>query len=89
MKSGYINILTINGGSSSIKFAICEMAEIPNKKLAGQIIRIGLPNTVLNVTEIASGKKDHVQIDSRDFKESAEFLINWLKEQNYIDQISC
>jgi acetate kinase len=42
MKNENKNILVINGGSSSIKFALYSMEENPNKIFSGQIKRIGL-----------------------------------------------
>ena len=57
MKPGNSNILTINGGSSSIKFAMYEMAENPNKILSGQIKRIGLHNPAFTVTKNISDEK--------------------------------
>src|SRR5258707_6320033 len=42
-------ILTINGGSSSIKFALFEAGESPRPILAGGIGRIGLPDASLHV----------------------------------------
>ena len=43
------SVLTINGGSSSIKFALFDQVEPPKRSLAGAVERIGLANTVLNV----------------------------------------
>ena len=37
-------VLTINGGSSSIKFALFEPGEPPGRVLSGQIERVGLPD---------------------------------------------
>ena len=34
-------------------------------------------------------KKNQIKIDAKDFKEAAEFLIDWLKKQKSFDQISC
>jgi acetate kinase len=34
-------ILTINGGSSSIKFALFELGKIPEKAYYGQLTRVG------------------------------------------------
>jgi acetate kinase len=44
MKPANPRILTINGGSSSIKFALFEAGESPRRLLAGEIQRIGLPD---------------------------------------------
>jgi len=49
MKSASMRILTINGGSSSIKFALFEAADLPRRVLGGAIERIGLPNPILRV----------------------------------------
>jgi acetate kinase len=49
MKSASPRILTINGGSSSIKFALFEGFDPPTPILRGEIERIGLPGTTLRV----------------------------------------
>jgi acetate kinase len=43
------NILTINAGSSSIKFALYEMQNGPVQKLSGKIDRIGLEGSELSI----------------------------------------
>ena len=42
-------ILTINGGSSSIKFALFEAGDSLQRILEGRIERIGLPEATLRV----------------------------------------
>ena len=42
-------ILTINGGSSSIKFALFEAGDSLRRVLEGEIERIGLPEATLRV----------------------------------------
>ena len=49
MKPASPRILTINGGSSSIKFAIFEGSDSPRQILLGAIERIGLPGAILRV----------------------------------------
>src|SRR5260370_22278374 len=49
MKPANPRILTINGGSSSIKFALFEAGESPRRILAGVVERIGLPDASLPV----------------------------------------
>jgi acetate kinase len=83
------NILVINGGSSSIKFAMYEMSENSNKILSGQITRIGLNNPLFTFTKNISDEINQINIDSKDFKEAVEFLINWLNKQNFLNDISC
>ena len=43
------NILTINGGSSSIKFAFFEAGDPLKRILSGSIERIGLPQATFRV----------------------------------------
>jgi acetate kinase len=49
MNSASMRILTINGGSSSIKFALFESADSLRRVLDGAIDRIGSPNATLRV----------------------------------------
>jgi acetate kinase len=88
MKNENSNILVINGGSSSIKFALYSMDENPNIILSGQIKRIGLSGpefTVINNTQA----KNEIIIDATNFKEAAEVLIEWLKKQKDFEQTIC
>jgi len=88
MKNENSNILVINGGSSSIKFALYSMDENPNKFFSGQIKRIGLSGPefiVINNTQ----EKNEIIIDATNFKEAAEVLIEWLKKQKEFEQIIC
>ncbi len=54
-------LLVVNGGSSSIKFAAYEAAESLQRRLAGRIERIGLPQTRLTL-KAASGKQETKEI---------------------------
>jgi acetate kinase len=88
MKNENANILVINGGSSSIKFASYSMDENPDKIFSGQIKRIGLSGpefTVINNTQ----EKNEIIIDATNFKEAAEVLIEWLKKQKEFEQTNC
>ena len=49
MKPANPRILTINGGSSSIKFALFEAGDPLQRILEGAIERIGLPEATLRV----------------------------------------
>ena len=89
MKNEKFNILTINGGSSSIKFAIYEIAENENKLLSGQIKRIGSHHPTFTFTTNTNKPENQIQFDAKDFKESAEFLIDWLKKQSSFNGVTC
>ncbi|MFP5081999.1 acetate/propionate family kinase [Pedobacter sp. JCM 36344] len=89
MKSVHQHILIINGGSSSLKFALYNTDKKLENVLFGQISRIGLDNPEFTVTHNLSNKKAQITINSTNFNEAAEGLIEWLKEQNYDDGIKC
>jgi len=45
MKPANARILTINGGSSSIKFALFDVGDSRRRVLEGELERIGLPES--------------------------------------------
>ncbi len=61
MKPAKPRILTINGGSSSIKFAIYQVGEPLERKLDGKIDRIGLSGTTLTFNDSASNPSGQLQ----------------------------
>jgi acetate kinase len=75
MKKDAPGILTINGGSSSIKFALYQIGELLKQKLHGKIDRIGLSGT--NLTFHADGKPQASRkLAAADHKSAANFLID-------------
>ena len=78
------NILTVNGGSSSIKFAIFS-ADAANRslatKLSGQIERIGMPDTVLSVKGADAGEHFTRPVDARDHTAAVVVLMDWIQER--------
>jgi acetate kinase len=73
-------ILTVNGGSSSIKFAIYKFATVPKKLYAGELKRIGLPGMVFTLI----GSKENIPCKGTDYISAISSLISWLKETNAI-----
>ncbi len=80
MKPANASILTINGGSSSIKFALYQVGEPLKRKLHGKIDRIGLSGT--NLTFQADGKLKVGRKLVAGHESAANFLIDWLEKQN-------
>ena len=81
MKPTDSHILTINGGSSSIKFAIYGAATPPKRGLHGTVDRIGLSGTNLS-SRAADGKpQETLQITAADHKSAANSLLDWLEKQ--------
>jgi acetate kinase len=74
---GAARVLTINGGSSSIKFALYTPGQPPRRELAGSIERIGLPDGVLN-TRRGGEQPEHSSIDTGNYEQAVGQLIEWL-----------
>jgi acetate kinase len=72
-------ILTINGGSSSIKLALYETEEPPKRRLHGKVDRIGLPSTNLTWSDEAGNEQERCAIEASDYGSAADFLIDWLE----------
>ena len=82
MKPADARILTINGGSSSIKFALYQVGEPLWRGLYEKVDRIGLSGTNLTFHDPASNQQDRRSLAAADHKSAANFLIDWLEEQN-------
>src|ERR671930_832812 len=63
-------ILTINGGSSSIKFALFQIGAVWHRTLSGKIERIGLPEGTLTLTDLPNGRTERQGIQARDHADS-------------------
>jgi len=75
------SILTINGGSSSIKFALFTSGIPLQKTLSGKIERIDLSGTTLTFSDTATGQQDSLKIAASGHKSAAIFLLDWLEKQ--------
>ncbi|MEO7991327.1 MAG: acetate/propionate family kinase [Chryseolinea sp.] len=74
-------VLTINGGSSSIKFALYEIEESLTQLFHGEVESIGTKSAMLNFNNAVSNKKNSVKIKAIDHNAAANFLIDWLEKQ--------
>ncbi|MCY2984996.1 MAG: acetate/propionate family kinase [Planctomycetota bacterium] len=74
-------ILTINGGSSSIKFALFRSNETLDRSLSGKIDRMGLENTTLEFHDFGTGECASQPIDSASSASAIAFLLDWLEER--------
>ena len=82
MNAAGSRILTINGGSSSIRFALYAATEPLQRGLFGTIDRIGLSGTNLTFSGLAGTPPDHPSLVLPDHKSAANFLIDWLEKQS-------
>jgi acetate kinase len=74
-------VLAINGGSSSIRFAIYAVDESAKLLLAGKIDRIGLNGTNLVVEDAGGGLQTTRAIVATDHRTAAGLLLDWLESQ--------
>jgi acetate kinase len=81
------SVLTINGGSSSIKFALYELDEPLKRRLYGKVDRIGLSGTNLSFNDLADNRHDSHSIAASDYKSAANSVIDWLEEQNGFESV--
>ncbi len=80
-------ILTINGGSSSIRFALFRIGEPLERQIAGKIDRIGLEGASLTVHRSTEDESECQDIALTDFRSAANFLIGWLEDQVEFSEI--
>ena len=75
------NVLTVNGGSSSIRFALYDARDASRKLLNGKIDRIGTADTSMVVEEIHQGvnSRSEAAVQTADPRSIAEFLMDWLE----------
>ena len=82
MNSVDSDILSLNGGSSSIKFALYSSEVVGlERKLYGKIDRIGLSGTHLVFNDPASKKQETLSLSATDYQSAADFLYDWLEKQ--------
>ncbi len=85
MKHALPGILTINGGSSSIRFAIYEAGEKATSKLrvrlSGKIDRVGLAGTNLTADDPTGKAKVLEPVAARSHATAVDFLVDWLSSQ--------
>ena len=79
MKPTNARILTINGGSSSIKFALYQIEELLKRGLYGKVDRIGLSGTNLTFNEPTKKQPESRKLAAADHKSAANSLIDWLE----------
>ena len=87
MKSIKASVLTINGGSSSIKFALYKVGEPLKRGLHGKVDRIGLRGTNLTFTDLDGKPQPSLALTATDHKSAANFLIDWLEKRTGFESV--
>ena len=81
-------ILTLNGGSSSIRFALYEMGASLKRVLSGKIDRIGQPGATLSFrhdqeeSEESEESEERVKVSAVDHKAAAHCLMDWFSKRS-------
>ncbi len=81
------SILTINGGSSSIKFALYQVGKPLKRGLHGKVDRIGLSGTNLSFSAPARNQSESLGLAASDHRSAAKVLIDWLEKQNRFESV--
>lgn len=75
------SVLTINGGSSSIRFAMYEAGEPLRRRLIGKVDRIGLSGTMFSFNDASGKYHDSRAIETSGRSSAVAFLLDWLETQ--------
>jgi acetate kinase len=81
-------ILTINGGSSSVKFAMFGADDSLRRILGGGIERIGLPDATLRVKGQNQADNFSRLVSAPDHKAAVGALIDWIEERGGSDPLT-
>ena len=81
-------ILTINGGSSSIKLGLFEGGDPPQRILKGAIERIGLPDATFRVTSSDQADNFSRSVSAPDHRAAAGVLMDWIEERSQRDPLT-
>ena len=82
MKTADPRILTINGGSSSIKFALFVADDPPRRVMQGALARIGSPEASLRVKGLDPEDNFSRKVPAPDHPVAVGALMDWLEERH-------
>jgi propionate kinase len=82
MKSAGSRVLTVNGGSSSIKFALFEVGAALRQILGGELERIGLPEAILRVKGSNPADNFSRPVTAASHTAAVGALMEWIEEHS-------
>jgi|CXWL01.1.fsa_nt_gi acetate kinase len=74
-------ILTLNGGSSSLKCSLFSVGPPLIRVLSAMVERIGFPESLLTLTDVAGGTCERRPIPAAHHKDSVEPLLAWVEQK--------
>jgi len=81
-------ILTINGGSSSIKFSLYEAGDPLLSIVKGEIERIGLPGSIMRINCLNPAESISRSLMASDHKAAVNELLDWLETRSECNAIN-
>lgn len=81
-------LLTINAGSSSLKFSLFRATAAPARIMAGKIDRIGLSDTTAALTDLVSHRTQNRSLSAPDHMACLEAVADWLIERVRFEDIA-
>jgi acetate kinase len=88
MNTASRRILTVNGGSSSIKIALFEAGNPLRRILEGGIDRIGLPDATLSVKGVDRADNFTRLVTAPDHRVAVGVVMDWLEERSERDPLT-
>ena len=88
MKPVNPRVLALNGGSSSIKFALFDAGDPLQRILGGGVERIGLAEATLRVEGLTSADNFMRSAAASDYTAAASVLVDWIEERIDPDALS-
>lgn len=82
------SILAINGGSSSIRFAVFQGGASLHRSLYGKIDRIGLADATFRFKDLNETQEKSQALKATDYASAIKFLIEWLEDRIGLQTIS-
>jgi acetate kinase len=81
------NVLTINGGSSSIRFAVFEASRPPKRVFNGKMDRIGGSDASLTLDHGLDQPTTHIRVKIKRKGTVVDSLLDWLESQLAVDAL--
>jgi acetate kinase len=82
------SVLTINSGSSSLRFALFKSDESLRQILTGKFDRIGLPDARLSFTDVTANQSDERTIAAPDHVACVPLLVELLEKQSGVNAVT-
>ena len=75
------NLVVINGGSSSIKFAMYQTKDIVTPIFSGILENIGTKKRTFSFINTKTKEEENIQVEIKDYENPAHYLLDWLELQ--------